>query len=54
MAWFHFRNDPGITQPAAMLFKDEARRRAMNFVGLPEPLSEAVGPPAADWVARRN
>ena len=31
VAWFHFRNDPGIAQSAAVLFKDEARRRAMNF-----------------------
>jgi hypothetical protein len=49
VAWFHFRNDPGITPSAAMLFKDEARRRAMNFAWLPEPLTEAdKGPPAAD------
>jgi hypothetical protein len=31
VAWFHFRNDPEIAQSAAVLFKDEARRRAMNF-----------------------
>jgi hypothetical protein len=31
VAWFHFRNDPEITQSVAVLFKDEARRRAMNF-----------------------
>src|SRR5271170_762505 len=33
VAWFHFRNDPEIAQSAAVLFKDEARRRAMNFAG---------------------
>jgi hypothetical protein len=33
VAWFHFRNDPEIS--AALLFRDEARRRAMNFVGPP-------------------
>jgi hypothetical protein len=33
VAWFHFRNGPVIAQSAAVLFKDEARRRAMNFVG---------------------
>jgi hypothetical protein len=31
VAWFHFRNDPGIAQSVALLFKEEARRRAMNF-----------------------
>jgi len=31
VAWFHFRNDPGIAQAAAVLFKEDARRRAMNF-----------------------
>jgi hypothetical protein len=33
VAWFHFRNDPEISQSAALLFRDEARRRAMNFAG---------------------
>jgi hypothetical protein len=31
VAWFDFPNDPGITQSAAVLFKDGARRRAMIF-----------------------
>jgi hypothetical protein len=31
VAWFHFPNDPGITQPAAVRFKDGARWRAMIF-----------------------
>ena len=31
MAWFHFRSDPEIAQSAAVLSKDGARRRAMNF-----------------------
>jgi hypothetical protein len=31
VAWFHFRNDPGIAQAAAVRFKEDARRRAMNF-----------------------
>jgi hypothetical protein len=35
MAWFHFRNDPEISQSGALLFKDKARRGAMNFA---EPL----------------
>jgi hypothetical protein len=33
MAWFHFRSNPEIGQSVAVLFKDEARRRAMNFAG---------------------
>jgi len=33
VAWFYFRNDPEIAQSAAASFKDEARRRAMKFVG---------------------
>jgi hypothetical protein len=36
VAWFYFRNDPGIAQSVAVLFKEEARRRAMNFARLPE------------------
>jgi hypothetical protein len=36
VAWFHFRNDPGIAQSVAVLFKEEAQRRAMNFAWLPE------------------
>jgi hypothetical protein len=36
VAWFYFRNDPGIAQSIAVLFKQEARRRAMNFARLPE------------------
>jgi hypothetical protein len=36
VAWFYFRNDPGIAQSIAVLFKEEARRRAMNFARLPE------------------
>jgi hypothetical protein len=31
VAWFHFRNDSGIAQAAAVRFKEDARRRAMNF-----------------------
>jgi hypothetical protein len=31
-----FRNDPGIAQSVAVLFKEEARQRAMNFAWLPE------------------
>jgi hypothetical protein len=31
VACFHFRNDPGIAQAAAVRFKEDARRRAMNF-----------------------
>ena len=36
VAWFHFRNDSEIAQAAAVRFKDDARQRAMNFVGIPE------------------
>jgi hypothetical protein len=36
VAWFHFRNDPGIARSVAVLFKEEARRRAMNFAWPPE------------------
>jgi hypothetical protein len=31
VACFHFRNDPGIAEAAAVRFKEDARRRAMNF-----------------------
>jgi hypothetical protein len=37
VAWFHFRNDPGIAQSVAVRLKEEARRRAMNFAWLSEP-----------------
>jgi hypothetical protein len=40
VAWFYFRNDPGIVQPVAVLFKDTARRRAMIFAQ-PEVMIEA-------------
>ena len=33
---------PRLARSATLLFKNEARRRAMNFVGLPEPLSHQV------------
>jgi hypothetical protein len=36
VAWFYFRNGPGIAQSVAVLFKEETRRRAMNFARLPE------------------
>jgi hypothetical protein len=49
VAWFHFRNDPEIAQAMAMQFKEDARRRAMNFVGIPETQCRAENiPPAAD------
>jgi hypothetical protein len=32
MAWFHFRSDPEIAQPTAARSKEDARRRAMNFI----------------------
>jgi len=35
MAWFYFRNDTEIAQSVPVVFKDEARRRAMKFA---EPL----------------
>jgi hypothetical protein len=35
VAWFHFRNDSGIAQSVAVLFKEEAWRRAVNFARLP-------------------
>jgi hypothetical protein len=33
VAWFHFMNDPAVAQSTAAMFKDEARRGAMNFAG---------------------
>jgi hypothetical protein len=36
VAWFYFRNDPRIAQSVAVLFKEEARPRAVNFTRLPE------------------
>ena len=41
MAWFYFRNDPEIAQSVAVVFKDEARRRAMKFA---EPLLDKAEP----------
>jgi hypothetical protein len=41
-AWFYFRIDPGIAQSIAVLFKEGARRRAM----------EALGPRAAEGIAK--
>jgi hypothetical protein len=41
LAWFHFRYDPEISLSAATLFKDGARRRAMNFA---EPLQGKAEP----------
>ena len=46
VAWFHFRNDPGIAQSVAAMFKDGARRRAMNFAWLSEPPAGAERGPA--------
>ena len=43
VAWFYFRNDPGTAQSIAVLFKEEARRRAMNFARLPEALGAEKG-----------
>jgi hypothetical protein len=40
MGWFHFKNDPRITQSVVVRFKDEARRRAMIFARLPEAPAE--------------
>jgi hypothetical protein len=49
VAWFHFRSDPEIAQAMAVQFKEDARRRAMNFVGIPEAQCRAENiPPAAD------
>ena len=41
VAWFYFRNDPGIVQSVAVLFKDAARRRAMIFAQ-PEVAIETI------------
>jgi hypothetical protein len=40
VAWFYFRNDPGVVPSVAARFKDEARRRAMIFALQPETLIE--------------
>jgi hypothetical protein len=47
VACFHFRNDPEIAQVMAVRFKGDARRRAMNFVGIPKAQCEAENVPAA-------
>jgi len=47
VAWFHFRNDPEIAQAMAVRFKEDARRRAMNFVGIPEAQCGDENVPAA-------
>ena len=47
VAWFHFRNDTEIAQAIAMRFKEDARRRAMNFVGIPGAQRGADNVPAA-------
>jgi hypothetical protein len=33
VAWFHLRNETEISESASLLFRDEARRGAMNFAG---------------------
>jgi hypothetical protein len=47
VAWFHFRNDPEIAQAMGVRFKEDARRRAMNFVGIPKAECEAENVRAA-------
>jgi hypothetical protein len=32
-AWFYFPDDPTVSRSAAVLLKDKARRRAVNFAG---------------------
>ncbi len=46
VAWFHFRNDTEIARAIAVRFKEDARRRAMNFVGIPGAPSGAKKVPA--------
>jgi hypothetical protein len=31
VAWFYFRDDPTVAPSAAVLLKEQARRRAVNF-----------------------
>jgi hypothetical protein len=33
VAWFYFRDDPTVARSAAVLLKEQARRRAVNFAG---------------------
>jgi hypothetical protein len=33
VAWFYFRDDPTFAQSAAMLLKNKAWQRAVNFAG---------------------
>jgi hypothetical protein len=33
LAWFYFRDDPTVAPSAAVLLKEQARRRAVNFAG---------------------
>ena len=56
VAWFYFRNDPGIVQSVAVLFKDTTRRRALIFAQ-PEVMigtnhSSADQAPAASIAAK--
>src|SRR5271154_3900279 len=47
VASFHFRNDSGVAQSVVAMFKDGARRRAMNHARLSEPPAGAERGPAA-------
>jgi hypothetical protein len=33
VAWFYFRDDPAVAPSAAVMFKEQARRRTVNFAG---------------------
>jgi hypothetical protein len=33
VVWFYFRDDPTVAPSAAVLLKEQARRRAVNFAG---------------------
>jgi hypothetical protein len=45
VAWFYFRDDPTVAPSAAVLIKEQARRRAVNFAG---PLVDKANPGTRD------
>jgi hypothetical protein len=40
VGWFYFRDNPETARHSGVLLKDEARRMAVNFAKLPEPLKQ--------------
>jgi hypothetical protein len=40
VGWFYFRDNPETAHHAGVLERDEARRMAVNFARLPDPMGK--------------